>query len=96
MAGTNNTSQWEVPKFSFSVADQADKWKIFYVRDLDYIETLDIDMEAPNQKKRWKQIRMMFTHEERQILQTLIDNDTTTSQIQETPKLILIAIQTTI
>ena len=39
---------------------------------------------------------MMFTGEDRQALQTLIDNGNITSHIQHTPKLILIAIQMTI
>ena len=51
MAGTNNTSQWEAPIFSFSTANQAEEWKTFYVRVLNYLETLDIDIEAPDQKR---------------------------------------------
>ena len=39
---------------------------------------------------------MTFTGEDRQALHTVVDNGTITLQIQEAPKLILNAIQTTI
>ena len=39
---------------------------------------------------------MIFTGEDRQTLQTLVDNGTNTPQTQETSKLILNAIQTTV
>ena len=52
---------------------------------------------TPNQaQKGWKQIEIMFTGEERQALQTLIHNGIITPDTQQTPKLILNAIQTTI
>ena len=41
-------------------------------------------------------MKMMFTGEDRQALQTLIGNGTITPQIQQTPKLIFNHIQTTI
>ena len=64
MAGTNKTSQWEAPKFSFSVANQAKEWKTFYIRVHDYLEILDIDVDAPNQTKEgWKQMKMMLAGE---------------------------------
>ena len=63
------------PLISFSTANQAEEWKTFYVRAIDYVETLDIDIEPSYQTKMgWKQIKMMFTGEDRQALQTLIDN----------------------
>ena len=42
MVGTNNTLQWEAPKFSFSTASYAEEWKAFYIRALNYLETLHI------------------------------------------------------
>ena len=93
----NNTSRWEAPKFSFNTEDQAAAWRKFYTRALDYLETLNIDTEAEdNNKRQWKQIKMMFTGEDRQALQTLIDNNTITQQDQHTPIKALKAIQTTI
>ena len=64
---------------------------------IDYLETIDIDPEEEDQHKRgWKQIKMMFTGEDRQALQTLIDNNTITATDQCTPTLALKAIQTAI
>ena len=37
---------------SFSAANQAEEWKTLYVRVLDFLETLDIDLDAPNQAKK--------------------------------------------
>ena len=51
MASTNNTSQWEAPKFSFSRANQAKEWKPFYFRALSYLETLDTNVDIPDQTK---------------------------------------------
>ena len=91
----NNTTRWEAPHFSFNTEDQAAEWKKFYTRAIDYLETIDIDPEQEDQNKRgWKQIKMMFTGEERQELQTMIDNNTIT-QDQCTPVQALKAIQTT-
>ena len=93
----NNTTRWEPPKFSFDMEDQASEWKKFYTRAIDYLETLDIDPEQEDQhKKGWKQIKMMFTGEDRQALQTMIDNNTITQADQCTPVQVLKAIQTTI
>ena len=53
---------------------------------LDFLETLDIDSEKEDQTKcGWRQIKMMFQGEDRQALQTLIDNNTTTPKDQLTP-----------
>ena len=66
--------------------DQASEWKKFYTRAIDYLETLDIDPEHEDQhKKGWKQIKMMFSGEDRQALQTMIDNNTITQADQCTP-----------
>ena len=82
----NNTTRWEAPQFSFNMEDQAVEWKKFYTRAIDYLETIDIDPEQEDQNKRgWKQIKMMFTREDRQALQTMIDNNTITQQDQCTP-----------
>ena len=52
--------------------------------------------KADQTKKGWKQIKMMFTREDRQTLQTMIDNNTITVEHQLTPINTLQAIQTTI
>ena len=65
----SNTSRWEAPKFSFNADNQPATQKEFYIRPLDYLETLNIDPEKADQtKKEWKQIKMMFTGEDRQTL----------------------------
>ena len=93
----SNTTRWKAPTFSFNMEDQAAAWREFYTRALDYLETLDIDTEAEDNNKRgWKWIKMMFTGEDRQALQTLIDNNTNTQEDQCTPIKALKAIQTTI
>ena len=93
----NNTTRWEAPSFSFNVDNQPAAWREFYIRALDYLETIDIDPEQEDQHKRgWKQIKMMFTREDRQALQTMIDNNTITQQDQHTPVLAFKAIQTRI
>ena len=93
----SNTSQWEAPKFSFNTEDQASAWREFYTRALDHLETLNIDPEIEDEnKKGWKQIKIMFTGKDRQALQILIDNNTITPGDQHTPIHALKAIQTTI
>ena len=82
----SNTCRWEANKFSFNSEDQAAAWREFYTRALDYLETLNIDPEIEDKnKKGWKQIKVMFTGEDRQALQTLIDNNTITPEDQHTP-----------
>ena len=93
----SNSPHWEAPKFSFDTEDQASAWRQFYTRATDYLETLDTDPERENEtKKRWKQIKMIFTGEDRQVLQTMIDNNTITPEDKLTPSCTLKAIQTTI
>ena len=73
------------------------RWKDFYIRAIDYLKTIDIDPRKEDQQlKGWKQIKMMFTGEDRRALQTLIDNNTITAADQCTPTLALKAIQTAI
>ena len=92
-----NNTRWTAPSFSFDTPDQPTTWRDFYTRAIDYLETIDIDPEEEDQQKRgWKQIKMMFTGEDRQALQTLIDNNTITAADQRTPTLALKAIQTAI
>ena len=93
----NNTTRWTAPTFSFNTEDQPAAWREFYTRVIDYLETIDIDPEQEDQHKRgWKQIEMMFTGEDRQALQTMIDNNIITPADQHTPIQALKAIQTTI
>ena len=78
----NNTRR-TAPSFSFNTADQPTAWREFYTRAIDYLETIDIGPEEEDQHKRgWKQIKIMFTGEDRQALQTLIDNNTITAADQ--------------
>ena len=90
-------TRWTAPSFSFDIADQPTAWRDFYLRAIDYLETLYINPEEEDQQRRgWEQITMMFTGENRQTLQTLIDNNTITAADQRTPILALKAIQTAI
>ena len=49
----SSTPRWEAAKFSFNADNQPAAWKEFYIRALDYLETLDIDLEKSrsDQKK---------------------------------------------
>ena len=93
--GSRSTNPcWGVPKFSFNSPNQADAWKSFYARALDFLEVLDIDPDVEDQgKKGWRQIKMMFEDEDCTALQTLIDNQTISPEAQQTPSLALKAIQ---
>ena len=69
----------------------------FYTRVLGFLETLNIDPERQDENKcGWKQIKMMFQGDDRQTLQTMIDNNTTTPEDQQTPTRALKAIQSCI
>ena len=93
----SNSPHWEALKFSFNTEDQASAWRQFYTRAIDYLETLEIDPEREDiTRKGWKQIKMMFTGNDRQALQTLTDNNTITPEDQLAPSCALKAIQTTI
>ena len=94
MAQINSNAIWTAPTFSFDAADQPTTWRDFYLRALDYLELLKINPEEEDRQKRgWEQITTMFTGENRQILQTLIDNNIITAADQRTPILALKAIQ---
>ena len=85
------------PKFSFNVPNQAEEWKSFYTRALDFLESQGIDPDVEGQRKKgWRQIKMMFEGEDCQALQTLIDNQTILPDAQQTPVLALKAIQSVI
>ena len=76
-------SNWTAPTFSFDAADHPTAWRDFYLRAQDYLEVLRIKPEEADQEKRgWEQITTMFTGENRQILQTLIDNNKITETDQ--------------
>ena len=90
-------SNWTAPTFSFDAADHPTAWRCFYLSAQDYLETLRIKPEEEDPQKRgWEQITTMFTGENRQILQNLIDNNTITATDQRTPILVLKAIQSAI
>ena len=83
--------------FHFNSPNQSDDWRAFYTRALDYLDALDIETDqADDNCKGWKQIKLMFEGEDRQALQTLIDNGTVTPKHMKTPKAILDAVATTI
>ena len=66
---------------------QLEDWKVFYTRALDYLEALDINAdEADNWHTGWKQLKMMFKGEDKQTLQSLIDNGTITLEHKKIPK----------
>ena len=94
MASRPTTPHWEAPKFLFSAPNQAEEWKVFYTRALDFLEAQDIDPDVEDQNKcGWWQVKMMFEGEDCQAPQTLISNNTITSEAQRTPALALKAIQ---
>ena len=69
---------WEAHKSNFnSVPHQLEDWRFFYTKGLDYQEVLNINNdEADDQHTGWKQLKMMFKGEDRQTLQSLINNGT--------------------
>ena len=97
MVSRSSAPHWEAPKFSFNAPNQVDAWKSYYTRVLDFLEALDIDPNVEDQGKRgWRQIKMRFEDEDHLALQTLIDNQTITPAAQQTPSLVLKAIQSVI
>ena len=93
----NIPPQREAPQFTFNAEDQAAEWQRFYIKAIDYLEALDIDTDQEDDIQRgWKQIKMMFKGEDRQTLQTLLENNTITQEDQCIPSKALQAIQTTI
>ena len=97
MVSRSSTPCWEAPKYAFNVPNQAEEWKSFHTRTLDFLETLDIDPDVEDQdKKGWRQIKMMSEGKDCQALQTLTDNQTISPDAQQTPALTLRAIQSVI
>ena len=97
MASGGSVTHREAPQFSFNAPDQTQEWKNFYTRVLDFLETLNIDSERQDENKHGqKQIKMMIQGDDRQILQTMIDNNTITQEDQQTPTRALKAIQSCI
>ena len=86
MVPNSKTPWWEAPKISFDVPNQAEEWKISYMKAVDFLETLDIDADREDDTKQgWWQMKMMFHGEDRQSLQTLINNNTITLKISAPP-----------
>ena len=96
MASSLPHSHWEAPTFHFNSVNQSEDWRVFYTRALDYLDALDIEPDcAGDICKGWKQLKVMFEGEDRQVLQTLIDNNTITSEDMKTPEATIDAIATT-
>ena len=97
MASRSSTPHSEAPKVSFNAPNQAEEWKAFYTRVLDFLEALDIYPDEEDQGKNgWPQVKMIFEGENHQALQTLIDCKTITCEAQRTPALAFRAIQSVI
>ena len=97
MAALGHHSCWEAPTFHYNSANQSEDWSIFYTRALDYLDTLDIELdEADDTHKGWKQLKLMFEGEDRKALQTLIHNGVVTPEHMKTPRAALDATATTI
>ena len=97
MASSGHRGWWEAPTFHFNSANQSEDWTVFYTRALDYLNTLDIELEeADESHKGWKQLKLMFEGEDTKALQNLIDNGVMTTEHMKTPKAALDAITTTI
>ena len=73
--------------FSFSTVNQAKEWKTSYIRAIDYLGDPG-NQCSYNKPKEGGKMNMMITGEDRQALQTPVDNGIIALQIQETPKLI--------
>ena len=86
MASSGHCGHWEAPTFHFNSANQSEDWSIFYTRALDYLDSLDIELdEADETHKEWKQLKLMFEGEDRKVLQTLTDNGVVTPEHMKTP-----------
>ena len=92
-----NGQPWNPPKFTFYTDHQASSWKKFYKGAIHLLTSLNIDPEKEDQHRTgWKQIKVMIKGEDRQILQTYIDNNTITQEDQRIPTQALKAIRATI
>ena len=97
MASLHPPSHWEAPTFHFNSTNQSEDWRVFYTRVLNYLDALDIEPDhADDNPKGWKQLKLMFEGEDRQALQTLIDNGTVMPEDMKKPRTTLDAIMTTI
>ena len=92
------SSNWTAPNIFIRLKQiNPTAWEIFYLTSQDYLEVLRIKpAEEDKEKRGWEQITQMFTGENRQILQNLIDNNKITETDQRTPILALKAIETAI
>ena len=63
--------------FHFNSPYQSEDWRTFYTRAFNYLDALDIKPDqTDDNSKDWKQLKLMFESEDRQAVQTLIDNQT--------------------
>ena len=70
MASTTTTLHWRAQN-NLSTPNHAGDWKEFYIRAIDYLEPLDIDVETPDGSKRgWKQVKFIFQEGDKKTLQT--------------------------
>ena len=53
MVSRSNTPQLEAPKFTFSMQNQADEWKAFYIHEANFLKAMDIDTETEDPTKKW-------------------------------------------
>ena len=75
MASSHPYSHWEAPTYHFNSHNQSEGWRTFYTRALDNLDALGINPDqADDNCKGWKQLKLMFEGEDRQALQTHIDN----------------------
>ena len=97
MASSSHHGCWEAPTFHFNSPNQSKDSSAFYTRDLDYLDTLDIELDTADEShKGWKQLKLMFEGEDRKALQSLIDSGVVTPEHMLKPKAALDAIGTTI
>ena len=97
MASSSHCSCWEAPTFHFNSPDQSEDWSTYYTRALDYLDTLDIELDTADEShKGWKQLKLMFEGEDRKALQSLIDSSVMTPEHMLKPKAALDVIGTTI
>ena len=97
MASSSHHGHWEAPTFHFNSPNQSEDWSAFYTRALDYLDTLDIELDTADEShKGWKQLKLMFEGEDRKALQSLIDSGVMTPEHMLKPKAALDAIGMTI
>ena len=83
--------------FHFNSPNQSEDWRTFYTRAVDCLDALDIGIDqADNCHKGWKWLKLMLKGDDREALQTLIDNGTIMEESMKTPHATLDVIRTTI